>query len=827
MKRKKPSPKAEPPRRAEPSPAEAVQAETMSAWDTVQVCAFTALLFFSMTVQSGRMSVLLPVLALVLLIVPGAAGRLRERFCVPAIGFLGYGAACGLAAVYALHGNYAVNEYYKLLASFSVAVTALARFDRRHVRGLMWGIAAVCAVISVICTDLASGGPLFAPFNGFIETLGGSFEGTWQGGWGSQVNGIYNDANVSAGILALGALCGLHLTLTGKRRWERLLSCLLTGTDGLGLFLTASRAGILCFALALLAYLAAVGNGERTRLFFLMFLNAAAAAGIATVVTPVELGGTPVPDAAMLLCGLPVFALYEFPARWLARKLEGRGRAMAAVLALLALAVGIYGWTALRTTGPYTLTETRHLVQRVVELEPGDYTLSFVSSGKVSVFVEPCVDFEHLVWFDGTEDVNEVPFTVAEGGMIQITISGDPGETVEWARLSDGTEVPLGYPLLPDFLMDRLQRGLDAEGSVSARLQYDKDGWELFRQKPLLGWGMGGTEGALTSVQPYYYESLFLHNHVLQVMCDCGLLGAVPFLAFLLGSAWLLLRRLWESRKEGGDPLAAALLGCWVMANAHGLMELNFSIRAYQCEAFTVLLLPVVLYGKPLAPQSKEKARRICGYAFAGALCVYLGVFAFGLERHRTVEREMRGFSTGSAEAFMEQTRRWIRMDWFDQEQNKLNFVGNAVILGDSQYEEDMVRYAADLRRTGTYGACTGLAEYYYRPLGQLEEVFACTREAVAREASSSDAWNQQVSYYRDDLLPGISAEDAGGYLDGVLALADYLEEYSQGRQEEIELTEENRAFLDRARNARESGMEGAAALLYLTLPMEAESGPV
>lgn len=825
MKRKKPSPKAEQVRQGKPPapPAEAVRAETASPWDIVQVCAFTALLFLAMTVQTGRMSVLLPALALVMLVVPGAARRLGERFCVPAVGFLAYGAASGFAAVYAFHGDYAVNEYYKLLASFSVAVIALARFDRRHVRGLLWGLAAVCAVISVICTDLASGGPLFAPFNGFIESLGGTFGGTAQNDWGGRVNGIYNDANITAGLLALGALCGLHLTLTGKRWWERLLSCLLTGTCGLGILLTASRGGILCFGLALLAYLAAAGNGERARLFFLMFLNAAAAAGLSVVLSDPGYAGTAVPDAAMALCGLPVFALYEVPARWLARRLEGHGMVMAAILALLAAAAGIYGVVALRTTGPYALTENRRLVQRVMELEPGEYTLNVMCPGELALFVEPCPELDSFAWFDGAEDVKELAFTVEEGGRVQFSFYGEPGETVEWARLSDGTEIPLGFPLLPRFLMDRLQRGLDAEGSVSYRLQYDRDGWELFKQKPLLGWGLGGTEGALTSVQPFFYESLFVHNHVLQVMCDCGLLGAVPFLAFLLGSGWLLLRRLWESRKEGGDPLAAALLGCWVMANAHGLMELNFSIRAYQCVAFTVLLLPVVLYGKPLAPPEWEKACRICGYAFAGALCVYLGVFAFGLERHRMAEREARGFSTGSAEAFMEQTRRWIQMDWFDREQNELNFVGNAVILGDSRYEEDMVRYAADLRRSGTYAACTGLAEYYYRPLGQLEEVFACTREAVAREASTNDAWNQQVSYYRDDLLPGISAEDADVYLEGVLALADYLEEWNEGRQEEIELTGENRDFLDRAVRARENGLEGAAALLYLTLPIEAE----
>ena len=172
----------------------------------LQSALFSALLFFSMTVQTAWMSIILAVLAVALSIGKGPLCRLRERFCVPLIGFALFGAVCGCAAVYASFGDYAVKEYYKLIAAFSLAVIALSRLDRRHVRGLLWGVAAVCAVISLICTDGASGGPLYEPFLRFVGRFGASYDGVIQNAWGSRVNGIYNDANISAGILALGCL---------------------------------------------------------------------------------------------------------------------------------------------------------------------------------------------------------------------------------------------------------------------------------------------------------------------------------------------------------------------------------------------------------------------------------------------------------------------------------------------------------------------------------------------------------------------------------------------------------------------------------------------
>ena len=117
----------------------------------------------------------------------------------------------GLAAIYSPFDTYAVREYYKFLAAFALAVIVLVRFDKKHVQGLLWGVVTVCAVISLLCIDMAVDGVLFHVFNTGVEMLGGTFSTVEQDIWGTRIAGLYNDANVSAAILSLGTLIALYL----------------------------------------------------------------------------------------------------------------------------------------------------------------------------------------------------------------------------------------------------------------------------------------------------------------------------------------------------------------------------------------------------------------------------------------------------------------------------------------------------------------------------------------------------------------------------------------------------------------------------------------
>ena len=123
MKRKKPAvvPAVE---REQPVSTPVTDWET-SHLDKVWVCLFSALLFVSMTIQTGQMSLILAVLALVLSIGKGPLRRLRERLCVPILGLLAFALMNGLAAIYSSFGSYAVAEFYKIFASISLAVILL------------------------------------------------------------------------------------------------------------------------------------------------------------------------------------------------------------------------------------------------------------------------------------------------------------------------------------------------------------------------------------------------------------------------------------------------------------------------------------------------------------------------------------------------------------------------------------------------------------------------------------------------------------------------------------------------------------------------------
>lgn len=814
MKRKRPAAPVTAAAAVEQSVApEAVKASGLSTLDVGKIVGFSLLLFLAMTVQTGRMVLLLAAAALLASLPIGKEPlrNLRQHLSLPVLGLLAFALMNGLAAVYSSFGGYAVSEFYKIVASFSLAVILLVRFDRRHVRGLLWGIAAVCAVIALISVDAACQGGLFRLFERVAGMLGSDFSNVVEEGYVSRVNGIYSDANITAGILALGTLDALYLTCGQTQRKWRLLSCILLGVCAQGFFLSMSRGAILCLALAFLVWLIAA-KGARIELFLLMLVSAAVTAALSVVIMPRLGAGEVFPVVLVLVSGIILFLVDWAVVRSVSRLLEGHQKAAVGVLAVLVVACVGYAVAAVTVTGAYTFNSTGHL-RRTVSLEPGTYTVSGAWDGDISVWITAPTLAEELkgdgeVLYSGP--LEDAVFTVPEGAAQAVLgINAEPGTVLERLEFSNGKTVPLNYPLAPAFLMNRFQGGLLTDNSFLVRVQYMKDALTLFARSPLTGHGLGSTEGLYTSVQPFYYESKYVHNHILQVMDDMGLLGLAGFLTLLLGSAWLLLKNL---RSETGG-LAAMLLACWVMMNAHGLMELNFSIRAYQCMAFLFLLFPALLYAKPLS----AKVVKWGGLAAAGFIWLYLLVFGALLEGHRMVSREAAEFSTDSASVFMDTLESYVRRDVFDHEQHQLTYVANAALLKDGKYNGNMRRYVQELRASGTYTACSGLARYYYLPRGEFAELFACSREGISQEASTSDAWNLQLKFYRNEVLPAAGAEHVDEFMDGVLALRDYLAEYSQGRMEEIQLTEENQAFLDAASSAQEAGLSGDVLYLCLT----------
>lgn len=113
--------------------------DVFSRKDTLMVVLYSVLLLLSMTVQTGTVSMILCVLALLSLLGKKPLSRFEQRLSVPVLGLLAFAIVYGASAIYSPFGANAQSEFYKFIAAFSLAVILLARFDRKHVPRLLWG----------------------------------------------------------------------------------------------------------------------------------------------------------------------------------------------------------------------------------------------------------------------------------------------------------------------------------------------------------------------------------------------------------------------------------------------------------------------------------------------------------------------------------------------------------------------------------------------------------------------------------------------------------------------------------------------------------------
>lgn len=787
-------------------------------YDRLFVVGFAVLLFFAMTVQTVPMSLILAAVALVLSFGRGGYARFRGRLGIPVLGFLAFLILCGAASLYTSFGAYAYGEYAKLLASGALGLLLLARGREQNAGGLLFGFSAVCGVIGLLCIDAGCRGPLFRGFASFMEGLGdAAYQSLDQATYtGARFDGIYNDANLTGSLMALAVLVGLYLIRTGRKPWERFAACFLTGLSAVAFFTAMSRGAILCFGATLLAYLLIAGKEERLGLFFTM-----AAMGISMVVFGVVsasllAGGSFWGTLAALPSGVLLWLLNEFPARKAASALAGHGKLLAGVLGG-GIAAGIAAVVlALTLTEPFVFTESNFLY-RGADVEGGEtYTFSgdWDKSSEITVLVYGSTREQELTsvtetYYNGP--LEEASFTVPEDvGHVLMQFRGPAGLELRQVSLSDGTEIPMAYTLLPDNIANRLQKNIFEDSSFLLRLQYDIDGWTLFKESPLAGHGLGATEGLLTSVQPFFYESLYLHNHLLQVMDETGLLGLAAFLAFILGTAVLLIRQLRKAR----TPLVAMLLACLVMMNLHGLMEISFSVQMFQCAAFFLLLLPTVCYGT----YTEGRKRRAAGIVVLVVSDLWLVISVALLGGSLLAQKEYReldaaGMTTGS---FIETLERLDRMDAYNDQSYKVNLMGNALQAGGISNEGTAARCARELRETGEFDSCYYVAAYYYLPLGQLENFFDVLQEGLLQERSNSEAWNSAMNLCIQ-AFSQIDPAEADTFAEGVRGIGEAMDRANAYLLVSVALTEENAALLNCARTEALDG-EGVYAAISQVL---------
>lgn len=791
--------------------------------DTLMVVFYSVLLLLAMTVQTGTVSMILCVLAFLSLLGKKPLSRFEQRLSVPVLGLLAFAIVYGAAAIYTPFGVSGMKEFYKLLAAFSLAVILLSRFDRKHVPGLLWGGASVSTVIALISLDMSCGQVLFGPFNALMNTLGTDYTSALPEYFTARVNGLYNDSNVTACLFALALFAALYLLKNSTCVWRRLAASLLAGVNAVSLLLTGSRGALLCFAVSCLVWLLAE-RVNRVGLFLLLMETALAMVAAAAPASSMVIRGSETAVMLCLLSGLILFALDVLAVQRLEPVLSAHKKAALAAVGAVVVICAAYGVAAMTVKGPYTFDSTG-LVVRQVDLPAGTYTLTAPVDENIRVTLQGQTAYgtlqgQYETLYDSIS--GETGFTVPEDlVMARWLLYAPEGTVVECIELSDGQRFQLGYPLLPGFIADRLLQGMG--NSFTLRVEFDKDAWKIFSTAPIFGRGLGSTENVTRSVQSFQYESKYAHNHLLQTMADTGLVGTVFALAFVLGAAWLCLQAV---RKEK-DGLAAALLAAWVMMNLHSLMEINFSVRGFRCFAYVLLVLPVLLYARPLLAGETAKARKqmkTVGILVTVLYALYLAVFGGLLESARMTDRKAENFQTSDVYEYLDFLRGCVRGNVFDHDSYQRSYVANAVQLNDRAYNGDMLKYVKRLRSSATYENDSALARYYYLPRQEWDELFTCSLEGIHQVRSSPDGWNLQMDFYREEVLPAMGADNMPAFVDGVLALGDALDAMNaEGRLEPVALNETNQSFMALCRSVKNQDLSGQDA--YTVLSLMAQSG--
>ncbi len=801
------------------------QEETTGPLETWFPVWYSILLFLAMTIQTSNMALILGGLAILLSLGRNARTQIRSKAGVALLGFVAFLLLCTLGSVYTDFGSYAIKEIPKLLASGSLALLLVARGRRSSVRGVLWGFSGVCSVISLLCMDLACSGPLFRGFASLAGMLGANTylslgeEILISGG---RMNGIYNDANLTGSLLALAIFVGVYLMVTGRNRLERLAASLLACVSVTGFVVAVSRGAMLCFAVSVLAYLLLAGKENRMKVFFsLLFLGACGLAS-GVVASSLLTAGSTVGTWLGIPGGLLAWLLFEFLGRGAAKVLEGKGRWIALVL-VGAAALGVAGvFFAFSQTEPYVFTEDSYLYRGVDVTAGESYTLTgdWDSSDGITVRVYGATREQTML--GETEDyyygpLSEAAFTVPEGiSRVLLQVRGPVGVEMRSLSLSDGTQIPMAYKFLPDTIVNRLQQNLLEDSSFLLRFQYDIDGMKLFTQSPLIGHGLGSTDGLLSSVQLYYYESLYLHNHLLQVMNETGLIGLSAFLAFLLGCAWLLVKRM---RTDKGDLLAPSLLACWVMMNLHGLMEISFSVRMYQCAAFTLLLLAVVAYQEPVQGK-KGFWMGVCGLA---GMLLWMVVTAALILGSQMAQKEFQSIDSSNM-SYSEFMSTMSRLDWMDcytDQDYKVNMIAAGLQQGGQSGLEIAQRCAKKLMATEEFDACYRAAYYYYLPLGDLEGFFAALQTGLVQERANAKAWNSAMKLCSTVFMQ-LNETQVNDFVDGVLAIQTQMEQANEVLISDVALDAENQALVDAAQSVREQNLQGLEAYLNLAAAIAA-----
>ena len=731
-------------------------------------------------------SLILSVLSLVLMAF--RRNLLRERLCLPFLALSLFVVLNGVSTFYAISGKFALREFLKVLAAFCLVllILTLAPGNEKRPGTRVAAMFAVCGALgSLVSIDLISTRLVSGAVLGFLNLFTDEYK--WLSGVeaGTRMTSMFNNPNIFAGFSGIAALLSLGLAGEGEKRGERCFCLALLYLNALAFILAFSLGASMFILLAFLAFLFLQPREKRGGNLFLMLetlVLVVIAAGLVSATSFREWGGVqPIPlicaiVGAALLCLLDLFV-----GRRIAAWLGGHSRIVPYTAAAVLVLFAAYAIAAWSITGEAEVSNGTSLY-RSLYLQPGEYTLEIRASGPLTLRIDSQNRQETMLHtntrlYSGSAET--ASFTVPEDSLVQyFTFISKESVTIESAYCG-GQKIPLEYKLLPGFMANRLQ-GLLANENAIQRLVFFEDGLKLFKRSPIIGLGMGAYENGIKSVQSFYYETKYAHDHYIEVLVQVGVVGLILFLALLVVSAIA----VWRSRKT--QPYAPMLGAALVFMAGHAAVEVVFSTFVYLPMAFGVFALIDLCCGQALPKPSLSKlAKNIVMGVLAACIFIY-GIFvACNIAANKLLEKQPTLDSVETA----------VRLDRFEWADYALAYVNNtrdSDVGLSTRIQAD--EYADRLSRVNSNTVPIYLAQYYFST-NRMEKGLQMVEKYVDYVSSDPSAW--QTAF---DLLMSVET-DTGVYRDGVARIAKKLEDWNAQNLGNIQVSQETEEFLKKYRS--------------------------
>ena len=162
--------------------------------------------------------------------------------------------------------------------------------------------------------------------------------------------------------------------------------------------------------------------------------------------------------------------------------------------------------------------------------------------------------------------------------------------------------------------------------SALARFFFVGDAVEMFKERPLLGWGGGGWKEAYRAYQDWLYNSTEVHSHYFQVAVETGILGLAAIIGIWLVFLWTGGRAYWAAAPQSWRrDWLWSLMAAAVAVGAHAAIDFDLSLSALTVALWAVFAMVRVMAGWPDPGSLEAAAAEVTAAGAYGGAALGLG----------------------------------------------------------------------------------------------------------------------------------------------------------------------------------------------------------